>query len=99
MPRLSRPTLNPKASSAWVTALSEERDWAYAQSPHPRAAAATPKLSRLRHIRINRTPSRSDFRTLTIIGVRGSLKWRRDEIVRPNSASLQRFGQGRLRFD
>ena len=30
MPRLSRPTLKPKASSAWVTALSSDRDWASA---------------------------------------------------------------------
>jgi hypothetical protein len=38
MPRLSRPTLKPKASSAWVTALSEERDWA-AAGPERHAAA------------------------------------------------------------
>jgi hypothetical protein len=31
MPRLSRPTLNPKASSAWVTAFWSARDCATAR--------------------------------------------------------------------
>src|SRR5438445_3836526 len=40
MPRLSRPTLKPKASSAWVTALSEERDCALAGTALPIPTAA-----------------------------------------------------------
>src|SRR6478672_11251817 len=40
MPRLSRPTLKPNASSAWVTAFSLERDWANAAAEEQTAAAA-----------------------------------------------------------
>src|SRR5437868_6504336 len=82
MPRLSRPTLKPNASSACVTAFSEERDWAHVWPALHTATVATLNLARLRHDRICRTPCYWEFERVLIICTRGSLKWRRDEIPR-----------------
>src|SRR5438270_13768239 len=94
MPRVSRPTLKPNASSAWVTALSEERDWANAPPPLHSATAATLNDARLRHDRICRTPSSPGFRRGLIICTRGGLEWRTDA----NSPFDEARQQGRDRF-
>src|SRR3954452_7575145 len=102
MPRVSRPTLKPNASSAWVTALSEELDWANAPPPLHSATAATLNFARLRHDRICRTPFLSDFRRVLTICARGSLKWRRDEISPFDHAreqGPQTFGEAPSVFD
>src|SRR4051794_24005080 len=96
MPRLSRPTLKPKASSAWVTALSDERDCANAPPALHSAAAATLICASLRHECIGPDTFPFGFLRLQIICARGSPKWRRDELFAEVSRHSARGDRGSI---